>query len=165
MATPYVGEIRLVGFNFAPVGWAFCDGSLIAITENPTLFNLIGTTYGGNGTTNYALPNLKSRLPIHQGDGYVMGQTAGAETVTLTTSQIPAHSHPLEAAAAAGTETSPAGAVWAESALEQYSTATPTDSMGATLGQTGGGQPHNNMPTFLTLNYVIALFGIYPSPN
>jgi microcystin-dependent protein len=170
MSQPFVGEIRLVGFNFEPVGWNFCNGQTLSISENEVLFVLIGTTYGGDGQTTYQLPNLQGRFPIHQGsDGqgnnYVIGQATGVETVTLTTNQIPAHSHPLQATATAGTETSPAGAVWAESALEQYSTVTPTGSMGATLGQTGGGQPHNNMSTFLTINYIISLFGIFPSQN
>ncbi len=165
MSQPFVGEIRMVGFNFAPNGWAFCNGETLSISQNETLFNLIGTTYGGDGQTTFQLPNLMGRFPVHQGNGYVIGGLNGTETVTLTTSQIPAHSHLLQAAASAGTETSPAGAVWAESALEQYSTASPTGSMGATLGQTGGSQPHNNMPPFLAINYVISLFGVYPSQN
>jgi microcystin-dependent protein len=170
MGQPFVGEIRMVGFNFAPQGWMFCDGQTLAISQYETLYNLIGTTYGGDGVQTFQLPNLQSRFPIHQGpdgDGnnYVMGQTAGTETVTLNASQIPSHSHSLGAVALAGTETSPAGALWAESALEQYSTASPTGTMGATLSQTGGSQAHENMPTFLAINYVISLFGIYPSQN
>jgi microcystin-dependent protein len=170
MAQPFIGEIRMVGFNFEPVSWAFCNGQLIAISENTTLFQLIGTTYGGDGVQTYGLPNLQCRFPVHQGTDpngnvYTMGESTGTETVTLTTSQIPSHSHGLQAAASAGTETSPAGAVWAESALEQYSTITPAGSMGASLGQTGGGQSHPNMPPFLAINYIIALFGIFPSQN
>ncbi len=170
MAEPYVGEIRMVGFNFTPVGWAFCDGQLLSISQNSTLFQLIGTTYGGDGVNTFGLPNLQSRFPVHQGtdpDGnsYRLGFATGTESETLTTSQIPLHTHSLEAAASAGTETSPSGAVWAESALEQFSTLTPTGSMGATLGQTGGSQPHNNMSPFLAINYIISLFGIFPTQN
>lgn len=165
MSQPYVGEIRMVGFNFTPDGWMFCNGQLLSISEYETLFNLIGTTYGGDGQSTFALPNLASRFPIHQGAGNVIGQLAGTETVTLTLNQIPAHNHSLMAVAAAGSEASPSGAAWAESALEQFSTAGPTGTMGATLGQAGGGQPHDNMSPFLAINYVISLFGIFPSQN
>ncbi|MFZ0302080.1 MAG: tail fiber protein [Terracidiphilus sp.] len=170
MGQPYVGEIRMVGFNFAPANWAFCNGQFLSISQNTVLFELIGTTYGGDGVTTYQLPNLQSRFPIHmgsdgQGNDYVLGETVGVETVTLNSNQIPSHTHSLQASASAGTETSPAGAVWAESALEQYSSAGPAGTMGATLGQTGGSQPHDNMPTFLTINYIISLFGVFPSQN
>lgn len=170
MSEPYIGEIRMVAFNFAPNGWAFCNGETIAISQNTALFSLIGTTYGGDGVTTYQLPNLESRLPVHmgsdnQGNNYVIGELSGVEEVTVLTSQLPAHNHALRAAAAAGTETSPAGAVWAESALEQFSTVSPTGAFGATMTQTGGSQPHNNLQPFLAINYVISLFGVYPSRN
>lgn len=165
MGQPFVGEIRMVGFSFNPANWDFCQGQLIAISQNEALFNLIGTTYGGDGQNTFALPNLQCRVPIHQGNGLVIGESGGTETVTLTTNQIPAHSHNLQAAASAGTEASPANAVWAESALEQFSTISPAGTMGATLAQTGGSQPHNNIPPFLAINYIISLFGIFPSQN
>lgn len=165
MSEPYVGEIRVVGFNFAPVGWAFCNGQLLAISEYETLFNLIGTTYGGDGQTTFGLPDLQGRIPIHQGSGFVLAQSSGTETVTLTTQQIPAHSHPLKAQTAGGTQPSPAGGVWADSSLGQFSTSSPTATMAASLQNSGGSQPHDNMPPFLTVNFVISLFGVFPSQN
>src|SRR3954452_12710405 len=119
MSDPYIGEIRMFGGNFAPVGWAFCDGQLLPIAENDALFNLIGTTYGGDGQETFALPNLQSRVPIHVGPGFSLGQAAGVETVTLTTSQIPAHSHVPQVNAGSGTKASPQNNVWAGSSLGQ----------------------------------------------
>lgn len=170
MGQPYIGEIRMVGFNFAPVGWALCDGSLLQISQNDALFNLIGTTYGGDGQNTFGLPNLSGRIPIHQGtdsfgNPYVIGQSAGSEEVTLTLNEIPAHSHTLQAQTAAGTQPGPANGVWATSSLEQFSTGSPTTSMAAALLQSGGDQPHNNMPAFLAVNFVISLFGVFPSQN
>ena len=170
MSEPFVGEIRMVGFNFAPVGWALCDGQLLAISQNPTLFTLIGTTYGGDGQTTFALPNLQSRVPFHQGassqGSIVIGQLAGTETVTLTTNQIPAHSHSLDANSGNGTEASPSGAVWAASTLGEYSTEANSHTMDpSTIAPTGGGQPHDNMPPFLVINFIISLFGIFPSQS
>jgi microcystin-dependent protein len=164
MASPYVGEIRVVGFSFAPVDWALCDGQLLSIAQYEALFSLLGTTYGGDGVNTFALPNLQSRIPIHQGNGYVIGQLAGTETVTLTTNQIPVHTHALNAQSGAGSQSSPSGGVWANSALDQYSAATPTTQMSASsLQNSGGSQPHDNMPPFLCVNFVIALFGIFPT--
>jgi microcystin-dependent protein len=166
MAESYIGEVRMAGFNFAPQGWAFCDGSLLSIAEFSVLFNLIGTTYGGNGTTTFALPDLRGRIAFHQGNGYVIGESAGSETVTLTTSQIPAHSHPFNAQSGAGTQPSPSGGVWAKSSLDQFSTGSPSGEMAATsLQSSGGSQPHDNLPPFLVVNYIISLFGVYPSQN
>jgi microcystin-dependent protein len=165
MATTYIGEIRMVGFNFAPAGWALCNGQLLAISEYETLYNLIGTTYGGDGQTTFALPNLQGRVPIHQGNDYVMGQLAGTETVTLTLSEIPVHSHQLNAQRAAGNLTGPTNGIWADSALEQFSSGPPTTSMAAGLETSGGDQAHNNMPTFQCVNFVISLFGVYPSQS
>ena len=165
MSNPYVGEIRMVGFNFAPVGWAFCDGSLMAISGNPTLFNLIGTTYGGDGQATFALPDLRGRIPVHQGNSYVLAEQGGTETVTLNGNEIPSHSHALAASSAPGTQSSPANGVWAESALNQFSTNSPATMMAAALGNAGSDQPHDNMPTYEVLNYVISLFGIYPSQS
>ena len=168
MGQPFIGEIRMAGFNFAPVGWQFCDGQLLAITEYEALFNLIGTTYGGDGMLTFGLPNLQGRIPIHQGNGgggeYVMGQAAGAETVTLSVNQIPAHNHTLNAQSGAGTQPSPSNGVWAASSLNQFSGSAGTGQMAASsIASAGGGQPHDNMPPFLVVNFIIALFGIFPS--
>ncbi len=167
MGQPYVGEIKMFAGNFAPNGWAFCNGQLVAISENETLFNLIGTTYGGDGQQTFALPNLQSRVPVHQGSGFVVGQAAGTETVTLTSGQMPSHSHAPMAQTAEGTSTTAAGKVWAKSAatLPYSATAANADMNAGTLGTAGGNQPHDNMVPFLALNFIISLYGIFPSPN
>jgi microcystin-dependent protein len=154
--------------NFAPVGWAFCNGALMPISENDVLFNLIGTTYGGDGQSTFALPNLQSRIPIHVGPGYALGQSGGIEEVTLTTSQIPAHSHVPVANSAAGGQQSPTNGVWASSnpSLNNYSTTAPSIAMAATvLGAAGGSQPHDNMVPHLAVNFILSLFGIFPSQS
>ncbi len=171
MSSPYIGEIRMVGFNFAPVGWAFCDGSIIAISTNDTLFNLIGTTYGGDGQQTFALPNLQSRVPVHAGTGptgqaYVIGQMAGEEQVTLTVSQIPSHSHVPQADSNNGTQSSPANNVWAASSALPYSTNAPAAGMATQAVQNAGGsQPHDNLLPYLAINFIISLFGVYPTQN
>jgi microcystin-dependent protein len=165
MSQPFVGEIRIVGFNFAPVGWELCNGQLLSISENAPLFNLIGTTYGGDGQATFGLPNLQGRVPIHMGDDYVIGELSGTETVTLDLSQIPVHSHQLNAQRAAGNLTSPSAGIWAASALEQFSSGPPTTSMAAGLENSGASQAHNNMPAFQCVNFVISLFGVYPSQD
>lgn len=150
--------------NFAPAGWAFCNGALVPIDQNPTLFQLIGTTYGGDGQNNFALPNLQSRVPVHVGPGFALGQSGGAETVTLTTSQIPAHSHVPQGAAAGG-QNSPPGNVWGKSAtINLFASGPASLAMNpAAIGAAGGGQPHDNMLPFLVVNFIISLFGIFPS--
>ena len=166
MSSPFIGEIRMFGGNFAPAGWAFCDGSLIPISENDALFNLIGTTYGGDGQNTFALPDLRSRIPVHVGPGFALGQSGGVESVTLTTSQIPSHSHVPQANNAPGTQVSPANGVWASTSpsLNQYSNVAPSVTMDpAACGQTGGNQPHDNMVPFLAVNFILSLFGIFPS--
>jgi len=166
MSSPFIGEIRMFGGNFAPVGWAFCDGSLIPISENDALFNLIGTTYGGDGQNTFALPDLRSRIPLHVGPGFALGQSGGVESVTLTTSQIPAHSHVPQANNAAGTQVGPDNGVWASTspALNNYSNVAPSVSMDpAAIGPSGGSQPHDNMVPFLVINFILSLFGIFPS--
>jgi len=172
MAQPYVGEIRMFAGNFAPAGWMFCDGQLLPISENETLFNLIGTTYGGDGQSTFALPDLRSRVPIHQGNGFILAETGGAESVTLTVSQIPVHNHPPGCIAGAGDQASPQNSIWAQSSIagtNLYSNLPPAQTMrtAATpaVGPTGGSQPHENMVPFLGISYIISLFGIFPSPT
>lgn len=170
MGTPYVGEIRMFAGNFAPAGWAFCDGSLLPIATNDVLFQLIGTTYGGDGVNTFALPDLRSRLPIHMGTGagqsFIIGQSAGEETVTLTTQQIPAHSHVPSCFSAAGNQSGTAGGVWASTnPATDYSSIAPSLAMDpAAMGATGGSQPHDNMSPFLVINFIISMFGIFPTP-
>jgi microcystin-dependent protein len=168
MSNPYIGEIRIFAGNFAPAGWAFCDGALMPISENDALFNLIGTTYGGDGQSTFALPNLQSRTPVHVGPGFVQAQSGGAETVTLTVSQIPAHSHVPQASSGAGTQSSPSGNVWADSPLGQFDNSSPpvpdATMAAAAMSQAGGSQPHDNMVPFLAINFIFSLFGIFPSP-
>jgi len=166
MGTPYVGEIRMFAGNFAPAGWALCQGQLLAISENDVLFTLIGTTYGGDGQTTFALPDLQSRVPVHVGPAFVQGQTAGVESVTLTTSQIPAHSHVPLCNSGAGTNASPQNDVWAALDSNIYSDVAPSVIMApSALGSTGGSQPHDNMVPFLVINFIISLFGVFPSPT
>ena len=171
MSSPYVGEIRMFGGNFNPNGWAMCDGSLLPISENETLFNLIGTTYGGDGQSTFALPNLNGRVPIHQGavsgTTFTIGEAAGTETVTLSTNQIPIHTHPLLASSDPATTLNPQNNV-----LSATATATPYFNIppGAALSPQaitpmGGSQPHENMQPYLCISYIISLFGIYPSQN
>jgi len=169
MADPFYGEVKLVGFNFAPIGWAFCNGQLIPISQNTVLFQLLGTTYGGDGQNTFALPNLQSRVPIHQGPGFVLGQVAGSESVSLTSQQIPNHVHSATQCSskpgASGTPT--AGSTWAVSAKGSlYANNPPSVNMAANaLGVAGGGQPHENRQPSLAINYIIALEGIFPQQN
>ncbi len=170
MAQPYVGEIRMFGGNFAPVGWRFCDGQLLAIAENETLFQLIGTTYGGDGRSTFALPDLRGRVPIHQGTGsdgitYALAENGGVEQLTLTTNQIPIHTHALIASTATGTEATPIGNLLAASnTVSMYKAVAPTTPLAAQmLGPDGGNQPHGNFQPYLGINFIISLFGIFPS--
>ncbi len=168
MGTSYVGEIRMFGGNFAPVGWAFCQGQLLPISENDALFQLIGTTYGGDGQSTFALPNLQSRVPVHVGTGggssYVLGQSGGVESVTLTVNQIPAHHHAPLASTGAGPQSSPAGNVWANSTNLPYSTNAPAAALAPNAVQAAGGsQPHDNMIPYLVVNFIISLFGVFPT--
>ena len=167
MAQPYVGEIRMFAGNFAPAGWMFCDGSLIPISENETLFNLIGTTYGGDGQSTFALPNLQSRIPIHMGNGFNQGESAGTESVTILPTQMPAHSHPLVASAITGDQVSPSGNLLANSFnVVPYINDVPNGNMSANaITPFGGSQPHNNMQPYVCIYYIISLFGIFPSPT
>jgi microcystin-dependent protein len=167
MAQPYVGEIRMFAGNFAPAGWSFCEGQLLPISENETLFQLIGTTYGGDGESTFALPDLRGRIPVHQGNGFTLAETGGAEEITLTTNQIPAHNHPLLAANATGNDPNPNNNVLAESsAVNLYVSGTPAAAMAPqSISTTGGSQPHSDFQPYLCVDYIISLFGIFPSPT
>jgi microcystin-dependent protein len=167
MAQPYVGEIRMFAGNFAPAGWQFCQGQLMPISENTTLFQLIGTTYGGDGESTFALPDLRGRLPIHQGNGFILAETGGAEEITLTVSQIPGHSHSMLASTASATGNSPVGAVLGETAsINMQIEQAPNVSLNTiVVSGTGGSQPHTNFQPYLCVNFIISLFGIFPSPT
>ena len=166
MAQPYVGAIRMFAGNFAPAGWMFCEGQLLPISEYETLFQLIGTTYGGDGESTFALPDLRGRLPVHQGNGFIIAETGGAEEITLTLAQIAAHTHTLLASAGAGGP-NPAGSVLATStAVDVYRESTASAAMAASsIGSAGGSQPHTNFQPYLCVDFIISLFGIFPSPT
>jgi len=168
MSSPFIGEIRMFAGNFAPAGWAFCNGALQAIDQNDALFNLIGTTYGGDGQTTFALPDLQSRVPVHVGPSFALAQTGGAEEVTLTTSQIPAHSHVPQCQSGNGNQ-GPGNGVWATDPTANeniYQTTAPNTPMNAgAIGSTGGSQPHDNMIPFLCINFILSLFGVFPSQS
>jgi microcystin-dependent protein len=171
MSEPFIGECRLVGFNFAPQGWATCQGQLVPISENDTLFQLIGTTYGGDGQQTFALPDLQGRVPIHQGTGpggvsFVAGQKAGVESVTLISQQMPIHTHPLMGSSSNGNTNLLQGAVLAGNPTQVYNAVSP--SPGAVMNSNsitpaGGSQPHDNLQPYLTMNWIISMFGIFPS--
>lgn len=166
MAQPYVGEIRMFAGNFAPAGWMFCEGQLLPISENETLFQLIGTTYGGDGESTFAMPDLRGRLPLHQGNGFVLAETGGAEEITLTASQIPSHSHPVLATLSIATDTSPQNNVLAQpSTFDPYQSTPGALAMAPSVSMVGGSQPHTNFKPYLCVNFIISLFGIFPSPT
>lgn len=180
MSSPYLGQIVIFAGNFAPSGWALCQGQLLSIQQNAALFSILGTTYGGNGTSNFALPDLRGRIPIQQGQGpglsnYILGESAGAEAVTLNSSQMPAHTHALNATAASGSVPSPVGAFTATGIDSQSGTsldfapATPVPTLApmasASIGPAGGSQPVSVVQPFLSVNFIIALVGIFPSRN
>ena len=165
MAQPYVGEIRMFAGNFAPAGWMFCEGQLLPISENETLFNLIGTTYGGDGQSTFALPDLRGRIPIHMGNGFILAETGGAEEITLTVSQTPAHTHPMLASNDPASNFNVQGNVIATPV-----SATPFSINNANLPlapqsitSDGGSQPHTNFQPYLCVDFIISLFGIFPS--
>ena len=169
MSSPFVGEIRMFGGHFAPLGWAFCDGALLPIAENDMLFSLFGTTYGGDGQSTFALPDLRGRVPVHKGTNpstgttYVIGEQGGSETVTLTPNQMPAHSHAALGDANSGTVTSPAGNFWAAATSARQFGAGPSAAMNnQAIDLVGGNQPHNNMLPFTVISFIISLYGIYP---
>jgi microcystin-dependent protein len=167
MGNPFTGEIRIFGGSFAPLNWAFCDGQLMAISQNDVLFTLIGTTYGGDGQETFALPDLRGRLPLHQTIGFIPGQAAGSEEVTLISNQMPTHSHAIRATTASGSAASPQNAVLAASlSTNAYRPAPAGAALAAqTVSIAGGSQPHTNLQPFLCVNFIICLFGIFPTQS
>ena len=169
MSEPFLGEIRLTSFSFAPRGWALCNGQLLSISQNTALFSLLGTYYGGNGTSNFALPNLMARSPLHASGAHPIGQAGGAATHTLTVNEMPSHGHALRASSKTAASPSPNGGVLALPArggTPAYAAATSLVPLNpAAITAAGGSQPHENMPPYLVMNFVIALQGIYPSRN
>lgn len=164
MAQPYVGEIRIFAGNFAPAGWMFCEGQLLPISEYETLFNLIGTTYGGDGQSTFSLPDMRGRIPLHMGSGFTLAETGGAEEITLTVTQIPAHSHPMLASADIPTLSTPQNNITGAAARKIYRAGVPNVALSSTaVAQTGGSQPHTNMQPYLCVDFIISLFGIFPS--
>ena len=168
MADPFVAEIRIFPFNFAPRGWAWCDGQLLPLSQNTALFSLLGTTYGGNGKSNFALPDLRGRIPIHQGNGFILAETGGAEEISLTINQIPAHTHAFLASNDGGNQVNPAGAVIANvTAVFPYrEDQFPNQNLIAqAISPVGGSQPHTNFQPYLCVDFIISLFGIFPTPT
>ncbi len=170
MSEPFLAEVRIVGFNFPPRGWAFCDGQILPINQNQALFSLLGTTYGGNGETSFALPDLRGRTPLHVGAGHAQGQKSGEENHTLSAAEMPQHQHVMQASTGSALNPTPipgAGKLLADSAPNEVYRApgelAPTSS--GTIAAVGGGQAHNNMQPYLALNFCIALQGLFPSPN
>ena len=165
MAQPYVGEIRIFAGNFAPAGWMFCEGQLLPISENETLFNLIGTTYGGDGQSTFALPDLRGRIPVHQGNGFTLAETGGVEQVTLTVNQVPAHSHAMQALTNNASSVNASGNLLAQiPTYTPYIAASPNSPLSSNaISSVGGSQPHDNFQPYLCLNFIISLFGIFPS--
>jgi microcystin-dependent protein len=166
MAQPYVGEIRMFAGNFAPAGWMFCSGELLPISENETLFQLIGTTYGGDGQSTFQLPDLRGRLPLHQGNSAILAQTGGSEEVTLTVAQIPSHRHALLASADPAAFRSPLNHVPGRAAAESYASEFTSQPLAAqAMAAVGGNQPHSNLQPALCVDFIISLYGIFPSPT
>jgi len=166
MGTPFMSELKLISWNFAPKGWAFCNGQFLPINQNQALFSLLGTTFGGNGQTTFALPNLQGRIPIHMGNGFTLGQAFGEVAHTVTMSEMPAHTHPMGASNQAANKNIATGNVYASAPQNLYSNANPAGSMApAAVTNVGGSQPHENLQPYLTLNWIIALQGVFPSRN
>jgi microcystin-dependent protein len=167
MAQPYVGEIRIFAGNFEPAGWMFCQGQLLPISENETLFQLIGTTYGGDGESTFSLPDLRGRIPVHQGNGAVFSESAGVEAVTLTNQQIPVHSHPMVASSDIANVPSPGNAILGVSTKATVFFSDPPSAFmnPNSITSVGGSQPHDNFQPYLCVNFIISLFGIFPSPT
>ncbi len=166
MSEPFLSEIKLVSFNFPPKGWALCNGQLLPINQNQALFALLGTTYGGNGQTNFALPNLRGKVPIHMGGGHTLGEAAGSTSVTVNIQQLPTHTHPLMGSQTVGDTPVPTNTVLASTPAKIYGPPVSLTTLNpANVSSVGGSQPHNNMMPYLVLNFIIALQGIFPSRN
>lgn len=166
MAEPFLSEIRIFSFNFAPQGWAMCNGQLLPINQNQGLFSLLGTTYGGDGRVNFGLPNLQGKVPIHTGNGHTLGEIGGEISHTLTASELPAHTHPVKASNAGPTAASPSGNYWSSNTgFTAYGTLSDMSMAPESISSVGGNQPHINMSPYLVLNFCIALQGIFPSQN
>ena len=165
MSTPFLGEIKIISWNFAPQGWTFCNGQFLPINQNQALFSLFGTMYGGNGQTTFALPDLRGRVPIHMGSGFTQGQAGGQEFHTLTQSEMPAHNHIVNAVNGTSTTEGPGNNFLATNQASLYNTTPNTTLQPATVGNFGGSQPHENRQPFLVLNFIVALQGIFPSRN
>jgi microcystin-dependent protein len=165
MSNPYVGEIRMFAGNFAPAGWMFCDGQLLPISEYEVLFNLIGTTYGGDGQSTFALPDLRGRLPIHMGNGFIQSQSGGVESVILTVAQMPAHPHTVIATTNSNTASLPGGNFLASGPDIYDQNKAGNNTMAPAISSVGGSQPHNNFQPYLCVDFIISLFGIFPSQS
>jgi len=165
MSEPFLSEIKVVSFNFPPKGWALCNGQFLPINQNQALFALLGTTYGGNGQTTFALPNLRGCVPIHRGNGHTLGEKAGSTSVTVNIQQLPTHMHVVNCTNGASNASDPTGAVFAEVSTMYGPPNSLTTLSPQTVGGVGGSQPHNNMMPYLVLNFIIALQGIFPSRN
>ena len=165
MSEPFLGEIKIISWNFPPKGWAFCNGQLLPINQNQALFSILGTTYGGNGQTTFGLPNLQGRSPVHVGNGITLGQQAGETSHTLSISELPAHNHVPTGSSNSPSAPGPGGNLWAANPNNAYAGAPNTAMNPACITVTGGSQPHENMSPYLVLNFIIALQGIFPSQN
>ncbi len=167
MATPFLGEIKIVSFNFPPRGWALCNGQVLSIQQNTALFALFGTAYGGNGVQTFALPNIQGRSAVHMGSGFQLGQQGGEVAHTLTVQEMAAHNHPAFGVTTNASSGGPGAAMWANNpTVQSFSTNAPNGAMSAAgIAPAGGGQPHNNMSPYLTVNFIIALEGIFPTQN
>ena len=163
MSSPFLAEIRIIGFNYAPPGWALCDGLTLPVNQNNALFSLLGTTYGGDGENTFALPDLRARAPMHRGNGHSLGESRGQEGVALSVLQIPPHDHTMRARSNPASTTEVTGAVLAESAQNAYVASPPTGNLAAdSVANAGGGLPHENMQPYLALHFMIALAGLFP---